>query len=393
MARPFLANSVRLTAPLIRRVMATIFMLSLFTRQSGAGTLPPIQTVFIIMLENSDWSQIASNPSAPYINNSLLPVASYCLQYYNPPGNHPSEPNYLWLEAGTNFGITNDAAPIVNHQNTTNHLVALLNNTGVTWKSYQEDISGTIVPLMPINDYDPKHDPFVFFDDVTGTNDFSFPYGIAHIRPFSELAADLVNHNVAQYNFITPNLCDDMHNTCAPLNNPTLQGDSWLATVIPQITNSQAYQNNGAVFITWDESEDGDCPVGMIVLSSLAKGGGYACTNYYTHSSTLRTMQEIFGVTPLLGDSVNATDLSDLFVLPGASSSIRLNSCLLATDGAFQFNVSGATPGSTNIILCSTDLINWTRIGTNVALTGNFCFTNAPASYSSQCFYRVWQLR
>ena len=30
-----------------------------------------------------------------------------------------------------------------------------------------------------------------------------------------------------------------------------------------------------------------------------------------THSSDLKTMQEIFHVEPLLGDAVNATDLSD----------------------------------------------------------------------------------
>ena len=29
---------------------------------------------------------------------------------------------------------------------------------------------------------------------------------------------------------------------------------------------------------------------------------------------TLRTVEEIFGVTPMLGDAANATDLRDLFV-------------------------------------------------------------------------------
>ena len=32
-----------------------------------------------------------------------------------------------------------------------------------------------------------------------------------------------------------------------------------------------------------------------------------------SHSSFLRTMQEIFGVGPLPGDAANANDLSDLF--------------------------------------------------------------------------------
>src|SRR6266850_2752009 len=83
-------------------------------------------TVFIILMENHNWSSIKNSSSAPYINNTLLPMASYCEQYYNPAGIHPSLPNYLWLEAGTNFGISDDNNPSSNHQNTTNHLVSLL---------------------------------------------------------------------------------------------------------------------------------------------------------------------------------------------------------------------------------------------------------------------------
>jgi hypothetical protein len=51
----------------------------------------------------------------------------------------------------------------------------------------------------------------------------------------------------------------------------------------------------------------------MIVLSPLAKGGGYSNSITYDHSSTLRTMEEIFGVQPFLGGAATATDLSDLF--------------------------------------------------------------------------------
>jgi len=46
----------------------------------------------------------------------------------------------------------------------------------------------------------------------------------------------------------------------------------------------------------------------------VAKGGGYSNRIQYTHSSTLRTVEEIFGVSPLLGGAASATDLSDLFV-------------------------------------------------------------------------------
>jgi phospholipase C len=265
------------------------------------------------MMENHNWADIKNNPSAPYINKTLLPMASYAQQYYNPPGNHPSEPNYLWLEAGTSFGISDDANPYANHQSTTRHLVTLLKNAHIPWKSYQEGISGSACPLSSNGLYAPKHNPMVYFDDVTNSNDAHSSYCIAHVRPYGELSTDLQQNILARYNFITPNLCNDMHDSCAPLDDPVKQGDSWLALNLPALLSSRAYQDGGIIFITWDEGLAGDGPIGMIVLSPDAKGGGYSNTTHYTHSSTLRTLQEIFGVTPLLGDAANATDLRVLF--------------------------------------------------------------------------------
>jgi uncharacterized protein (TIGR03437 family) len=83
----------------------------------------------------------------------------------------------------------------------------------------------------------------------------------------------------------------------------------------------RAYQDGGVLFITWDEAVSGDGPIGMIVLSPFAKTN-YFNSVYYTHSSTLKTVEEIFGVTPLLGDASNAADLSDLFVGPPGISAV-----------------------------------------------------------------------
>jgi hypothetical protein len=105
------------------------------------------------------------------------------------------------------------------------------------------------------------------------------------------------------------------------------QGDDFLSQVIPAIMSSNAYKNHGAIIIWFDESEQdgvaGDNPddfnhtIGEIVISPRAHenvgGLPYASTVNYTHSSDLRTMQNIFHVGPYLGDAVNATDLSDLF--------------------------------------------------------------------------------
>jgi hypothetical protein len=271
-----------------------------------------IHTVFIILMENKNWSAIKGSASAPYINGTLLTAGAHAENYVNLPGIHPSEPNYLWLEAGTNFGVLNDSAPSTNHQSTTQHLVTLLQNAGLSWKSYQENISGTSCPLTASGLYAPKHNPMVFFDDVTNHLSSSSANCIQHVRPYTELASDISKGTVPSYNFITPNLCNDMHGATGCPSDLIAAGDTWLSTEVPKILASNAYKSGGAIFITWDESEGGDLPIGMIVLSPQAKPG-YSNSIAYSHSSTLRTFEEIFHLSPMLGDAANATDLSDLF--------------------------------------------------------------------------------
>ena len=252
-------------------------------------------------------------------------MAAHAEQYFNPRSLHPSEPNYLWLEAGTNFGITNDSDPKRNHQTSTAHLTTLLESAGISWKSYQEGISGTKCPLVEEmtngSVYAPKHNPMVFFDDVTGGNDPNSAYCIAHVRPYTELAVDLAStqpNAVAHYNFITPDLCDDMHDSGGCVTPDSVKnGDNWLSTEVPKILNSAAFKQDGLLFITWDESELGNNPIGLIALSQRVKAG-YSNTLRYSHSSLLRTVEEAFNVSPLLGDAANALDLSDLFAPPSA---------------------------------------------------------------------------
>ena len=287
------------------------------------GVTHHIKTVFIILMENHNWTgddkSIAGKKRAHYIDNVLVPMGSHAEQYYNPPGLHPSLPNYLWLEAGTNFGILHDGLPKKNGQDTTQHLVTLLDNAGVSWKAYLEDAKGGVCPLHnmgPVNaDGNPsfagRYEPFSYFHDVTDNYDKHSQYCIEHLRPFGNLAKDLQKNDVARYNWITPNLCNDMHDNCD--HGAVRNGDQWLKDVVPMIMSSAAYQDGGALFITFDEANTGDGPIPMLVLSPFAKGHGYSNDIPYTHGSTLRTMQEIFGVGPFLRGAANANDLSDLF--------------------------------------------------------------------------------
>jgi hypothetical protein len=282
---------------------------------ASAGVSNITGTIFVIVMENTNWSQIkGKKTTAPYINSLLTNAqASYANDYNNPPNNHPSEPNYIWIDAGTNYGVTTDNDPTnpKNQIKGKNHFSKQLDTAGISWTAYEENITGTTCPLSSSGEYAAKHNPFVFFDDTTDNFTTTSPTCIKHVRPFTEMAGALTNNTVSKYVFITPNLCDDMHDSCAPTHNRIKQGDTWLKGVVPQIMASNAYKNNGALMITWDEANTGDGPIGFILLSPQAKGKGYSNSIYYTHSSLLRTLEENTN-QPLLNDAASQVDVSDL---------------------------------------------------------------------------------
>jgi phospholipase C len=291
-----------------------IFVLFSFACAPAAAptSLPHLKTVFLIMMENHSWNNIAGSPSAPYINNTLLPMAALADNYYT--GVHPSLPNYLWLEAGTNFHVTADVSPAAAHQSSPNHLVTLLDRAHVTWKAYEQAMRSGICPLTNSYPYATKHNPMVYFDNVTNRGNPRSAYCVAHEVPFTRLASDLTHDSVARYDFITPDLCHDMHDACAPTLNQVKQGDTWLSQTIPLILQSRAYLQGGVILIVWDEgTDDSDGPLGLLAISPDARRG-YSGHIRYTHSSTLRTVEEVFGLTRMLGAAAHSNDLRALFV-------------------------------------------------------------------------------
>jgi len=334
-------------------------------------------------MENKGWDDIRGNPDCPYINQTLLPRASHAERYLTPNNLHPSEPNYLWLEAGTNFGVFNDDSPDINHIGSTNHLVTLLENAGVSWKTYQESYDPDDNPRKDEHPYAAKHNPFVFFDDVAnnhGRRD-------KHIRPYSELAADLKRKKVARYNFIVPNLTNDMHSLAPGSHSKEKQGDDWLAREVPAILSSAAYNDHGALFLVWDEDDGG--PIPLILLSPLAKAGGYSNNILYTHSSLLRTLQAIFRVQPFLGDAANATDLADLFAADGLPLAASLN----FTNGLPRLTLRGLRAGGTNVIEASDNLLDWLPLRTNIASSQGLGFLDITATNKRQRYYRALEFR
>lgn len=335
-----------------------------------------IKTVFVIALENHNWTQPASQSKpgqifkssyAPYINSLVTPGAtnaaqvSYATNYLNAGlGIHPSEPNYIWSEAGSNLGVKNDNDPYGpggTNQTTNDSLSNYLQRSGKMWRSYQEDTNVNLANNQPIpkasykvplrsfsgtlsnglNEYNGsemfgyavEHNPPVFFTTTNGGNNFSPTNPMArNYAPLQQLRIDLANNTTANYNWITPDLYNDMHNPLPAGFDyhgthligdaaQIAQGDNFLSKVVPMIQASESYKDNGVIIIWWDETEGGDEPnrtIGEIVISPDAKGNAYHNGIRYTHSSDLLTMQKIFNVGPCLRDACNANDLSDLFV-------------------------------------------------------------------------------
>jgi hypothetical protein len=70
--------------------------------------IPALDHVFVIMMENHAYQQVAGNPQAPFIN-SLMGTANIANNYYAIA--HPSLTNYLEVVGGSNFNNLSDQYP------------------------------------------------------------------------------------------------------------------------------------------------------------------------------------------------------------------------------------------------------------------------------------------
>jgi phosphatidylinositol-3-phosphatase len=361
--RGFLLGNIRRKTALLASVATGVLCVA---QTSPAHPPQGIGTVFVIAMENHNFTQpptqtnpqqILGNPAAPFMNSLITPgnpnaaQVSYATAYFNSgTGVHPSEPNYVWAEAGSDFGVHTDADPNPANNNVFNvpHLTRQLIAAGIPWKNYQEDVqfatsaihsaSGTsatfINPYYGTGqfNYAVKHNPMAFFADTQ----------LQNVYPLAQLFDDLNNNTIGRYNWITPNQFNDAHSALSGGftyqgthytgdQAGIAQGDNFLSIVVPQIMATLAYQNNGVIIIWWDETEGGDDASRAIpefVISPLAKGNGYASSVVFSHSSDLKTMEEIFGLpnvnNPIPASETNnfggfnnvatANDLSDLFV-------------------------------------------------------------------------------
>jgi hypothetical protein len=312
--------STKMAAISAAALMAGSIVGSTLAAEREATTAP--QIIFVIAMENHDANEIYGDAvDAPYINNTLIPAYAHSTNFNNElPISYLSEPHYVWMEAGTNqfsdATFTTDSDPSKSNSTaSTAHLATQIDNagTGISWMSYQQGITSTTgaCPITSSGQYAAKHDPFIFFKDIVGTTPSKTnSLCESHHKDLTKLTTDLANKEVATYNFITPNLCNDMHGNTGCASNTIAAGDQWLAANLPALI-TYVNNNNGVIFLLWDQG-DQTTQMSFLAIGPHVKTG-YASSVNLTHSSILKSVEEILNL-PILSTVSKANDLSDLFV-------------------------------------------------------------------------------
>ncbi|GAA3773355.1 alkaline phosphatase family protein [Microbacterium kribbense] len=267
--------------------------------ETSATASQPLSHVVIIVEENKPASSIIGNPSAPYLNALAREFASATDDNAI---THPSLPNYLALTGGTTAGITTDCNPEGSCLARVPSITTEIERSGRTWKMYAE---GMPSPCDAHNSgrYAVRHNPFLYYPSITD----DAPYCAAHNVPLTRLAADLASTaTMPDYAFISPDLCDDMHD-CS-----IATGDRWLSRQVPAILSSPAFASGRSLLVvTFDEGDRTSNTVPLIFAGSAAKRG-YRSDRGYTHYSLLRTIEREWGLAPLTGNDAAATPMTDL---------------------------------------------------------------------------------
>lgn len=345
--------------------------------------------VFVITLENEGYDvTFGPNSKAPYLSQTLTSKGVLLTQYFGT--GHVSLDNYIAMlsgQAATNetrndcqvyadfqqTGVTPDGQAIGSgcvYPASIKTLPDQLNAIGKTWRGYMEDMGNdphreaatcghpqlnTIdqtqsaeapSATVPQGDqYATRHDPFAYFHSIIDSPDCQ-----KNLVNLNRLTSDLQSiATTPNFVDITPNLCDDGHDSPCVTGAPggLVSADLFLQKWIPTIMASPAYQRDGLIVINFDEggasiaqnssgqfvvtfpgatccSEQpgpnigtfpqsaalgpyvltydnyGGDRTGALLLSPFLKPGTVSDTPF-NHYSLLKTLEEIFGTHGYLG--------------------------------------------------------------------------------------------
>jgi hypothetical protein len=336
---------------------------------NGSAQVPVVRTpdhVVIVIEENHGYGDIIGDTTdAPYINNTLAAQGAVFTQSFAV--THPSQPNYLALFSGSTQGVTDDNGPLTF---STANLASRLTDNSLTFGGYSEDLPYTGYTGLNYGAYARRHNPWVNFTNVASSANM----------PFSSFPSDY--SQLPTVSIVVPNVNNDMH------DGTIAAGDAWLQNNIDGY-KQWAASHNSLLIVTWDEDDSsGTNQIPTIIVGSQVQPGNYAET--INHYNVLRTVEAMYGLSPITSNDANATAISDFW---STSTPPPAPSGLVAVASGSQINLSW-TPNSTNQtgfrVERATD-IDFTQNLTLLATTpaSATSYSDATASAGVTYFYRL----
>ena len=258
--------------------------------------LPRFAHIWLIVMENRDYGQVIGSPDSPY-TNQLATTYGLATEYYAI--THGSQPNYIGLFSGAQYGVTGGSTPNLVEPNLADQIEA----AHLTWKVFAENFPGDCYNGVTASGgadgpgtYVRRHVPAIAFRDIRKS-----PARCANIMDFLHL-----DPAVANFELIVPNLTDDGH------DGSSQEADAFLRRFVPGITGSSAWKDGGVLFIVWDEGkETGDNHVVALVISPLVSRGFRSIVRH-DHYSLLRTIEDAWGL-PCLINACQANTVAEFF--------------------------------------------------------------------------------
>ena len=331
--------------------LGAALLLSIAPLRAQQSPLSSVHHIFLIVLENKNYSETFSPTSlAPYLAKQLPAQGEFLTNYYGI--GHNSLVNYMAMIGGqapnataqsdcqiyqdfAGTGTTDANGQAIGQgcvfPSSVSTVANQLQAANLTWHAYMEDMSSPCLhPALNSQDttqsakfgnqYAARHNPFVYFHSIIDTASCA-----QNDVPLTNLTSDLQNiSTTSNFNFITPNLCDDGHDSpCVDgRRGGLLQINAFLQKWVPLILKSPAYKQDGLLIITFDEAEFGSASsdttaccneipgpnsptpgitgpgggkVGAVILSPFVKPGTVN-NNPYNHYSLLGTIEDTFGL-------------------------------------------------------------------------------------------------
>ena len=357
--RPTLLLSMAIVLGLVA-IILPISEASLLSHESTALVIVPQSApsgtyfdhlVFIIM-ENAGISDICGSNLPPPCNGSNTPYMSSLAnsygietQYVDLAGS--SQPNYIGIMAATLNGCTSGCST---NSLTEVNLVDRFEGAGLAWKAYMED--QTPVTGCDNSDhgfYEFIHNPFVSFHDIDTNATRCNKIVLANPANNSTctgtdcaLINDLNSGSAANFMWLTPNDCNNMHGNSACSNKCTTSytsvcnkaGDNYLSGLVPNILNSNTFKNTrAALFITFDEGS-GFCPSpnpsGADCMYTVWAGPttktNFSSNHADTHYFFTKTIETNWGLATMTSNDAAATAMAEFFTAPSPDFSISASS-------------------------------------------------------------------